>query len=86
MTTTLTSTELDSLLRGVVERLRADLAEPDFDDEWELAPLSMTRTTERECAEFWFERGRLAERGRMLSEQNVDYAEMLRVGRERLSR
>jgi hypothetical protein len=83
MTTTLTPTELDALLRMVMESVEKDLFGPDFDEEWELAPLSMTRTTERECAEFWFERGRLAERGKMLSEQNSDYAEMLRVGRER---
>jgi len=59
---------------------------PSFADEWELAPLSQTRYTERENAEFWFERGRLAERARMLLEQNEDMKEMLRVARERITR
>jgi len=86
MNTTLTPTELDSLLRVVVERVRADLAEPDFEDEWTSAPRSMRNYVEAAVAEFWFERGRLAERGRMLSEQNEDYAEMLRAGNERIRR
>jgi len=86
MTTTLTPTELDALLRGVVERLRADLAEPDFHDRWRHAPGWVKRTTEQESAEYWYQIGATDERGKMLSEQNADYLEMLRVGRERLSR
>lgn len=60
------------------------MTEPDFNSEWTTAPRSMRNYVEREIAEFWFERGRLAERGRMLSEQNADMTEMLRVGNERI--
>lgn len=57
-----------------------------FDDDWELAPLSMTRTTEQECAEYWYEQGRRAERRKLLTQQNADMREMLRVGNERIQR
>jgi len=63
-----------------------EIAPSDFNDEWTTAPRSMRNYVEREVAEYFYERGRLAERGRMLSEQNADYVEMLRVGRERLIR
>jgi hypothetical protein len=82
--------------RKVLQQVREGLSEssvnqtalalPSFADEWELAPLSQTRYTERENAEWWFERGRLAERARMLLEQNRDMREMLRVARERVMR
>ena len=69
MSANFTPTELDSLLRGVVERVRADLTEPDFEDEWTTAPRSMRNYVKREIAEYFYERGRLAERGKMLSER-----------------
>jgi hypothetical protein len=55
---------------------------PSFDDDWELAPLSMTKTTERECAEYWYEQGKRAERREL--QQNSDMREMFRVGNERV--
>jgi len=84
MSANFTLTELDSLLRVVVERLRADLAEPDFNDRWQHAPSWAKRTTEIESAQYWYQIGATDERGKMLSEQNADYAEMLRVGNERI--
>lgn len=51
-----------------------------FDDDWELAPPSMTRTTERECAEWWYECGRRAERARVIAEQNEAMQAQVREG------
>jgi len=59
---------------------------PSFDDDWELAPLSMTRTTERECAEYWYQMGQQAKEREMLLQQNSDLREILRVGNERITR
>jgi hypothetical protein len=76
---------LDYELRHVVQRVQVEiLDEHSFDDDWELAPLSMTRTTERECAAWWYEMGRRAERRELLTQQNSDLREMLRVGNERV--
>ena len=81
--------------RRVLERIRQAMIEdddhdnwllPSFDDDWELAPLSMTRTTERECAEYWYEQGKRAERRELLTQQNSDLREMLRIGNERITR
>lgn len=78
---------LDYELRNVVQRVQAEiLDEHSFDDHWKLAPLSMTRTTERECAEYWYEQGKRAERRELLTQQNSDLREMLRVGNERVMR
>jgi hypothetical protein len=55
-----------------------------FADDWELAPLSMTRTTERECAEYWYQMGQRAKGREMLMQQSADYREMLRVGKGRV--
>jgi hypothetical protein len=68
----------------MVQRAQEFQAQSSFDDEWTTAPRSMRNYVEAAVAEFWFERGRLAERGRMLSEQNADMREMLRVGNERI--
>jgi len=73
--------------RNVVKRVQIEiLDERTFDDDWELAPLSMTRTTEKECALYWYQMGQRAKEREMLVLQNADYREMLRVGRERVER
>ena len=68
------------------EKHRDQIASHAFEDDWELAPLSMTRTTERECAEYWYEMGARTERCKLLTVQNADMREMLRVGNERIQR
>jgi hypothetical protein len=81
----LTGPELIALAAPIAARLRADLSEPwSFDDDWELAPLSMTRTTERECAQYWYEMGARAKERELLKTQNADMQEML--AREKIAR
>jgi len=57
-----------------------------FDDDWELAPLSMTRYVESAVAEYWYELGARAERRKLMTQENQDMKEMLRVARERAVR
>jgi hypothetical protein len=57
-----------------------------FDDDWELAPLCHTRYTERVTAEYWYHVGRQSKERELLTLQNDDLREMLRVSRERISR
>jgi hypothetical protein len=89
----------DYELRQVVERVHESMSEDcdcekhrhqmetsSFDDDWELAPLSMTRTTEAECARYWYEMGKRAERRELMMQENSDMKEMLRVARERITR
>lgn len=59
---------------------------PDFTREWGTAPRWATRTTEMEAAEWWLLRGIQIERSRALAVMNEDLREILRVGRERLTR
>jgi len=56
----LSQSEPTARIDAAIELTLAEIAIADFDDDWELAPLSMTRTTERECAEYWYEQGRRA--------------------------
>ena len=57
-----------------------------FNDDWELAPLSMTRYVEQSVAEWWYQMGQRAKEREMLVLQNEDMREMLRVGLERIQR
>jgi len=59
---------------------------PGFDDDWELAPLCHTRYVERATAEYWYHVGRQSKERELLTLQNADLREMLRVARERVIR
>jgi hypothetical protein len=77
----------------VLERVREALSEadndlqlPSFNDDWELAPLCHTRYVEPATAEYWYHVGRKSKEQEMLTLQNQDMREMLRVGSERIMR
>lgn len=55
-----------------------------FNTAWTIGPTAMKRTTEVECAEYWYWVGRRDERAARMMEQVTDLTEMRRVARERL--
>jgi hypothetical protein len=82
----LTEAERVELVDNAIDQTNAEVLAhggyllPTFADDWELAPLSMTRTTERECAEYWYECGRRAERVRVIGEQNEEMQRKVEEG------
>lgn len=69
---------------GDIDAVLATLAAPSFDYEWSVAPHEMKRTTEKDCAEFWWLRGRQAGKDEGLQVENANLKQMSLMMKGRL--
>jgi hypothetical protein len=77
------NSQLDSLVAGVVDRVKREVVDDDFNSDWSNAPRSMRNYVEVAVAEYWYRCGERAAERRGLVQGNEDLRELVRVARER---